>query len=312
MNSYFDRNPSKKLPNGKIERFFPFHICIEGLESKILCRDDSDYDVFVKIICVAAHRKEVILVVYTIVSNHAHCIILATDTDVADSFVNETKKLYSMYFKRKYNESKVLKRNDAKALFLDSDFYVRNAIAYVIRNALDNGAKSVQDYKWTGFKAAFCDGERSSGKCLRKVSTLTKNEKRLIMHTGDKLDDVDWLIDDAGELEPLSICDWRYIESAFNNEQSFFLRLIGGVNTSEMTNKLLIAPRRMRTDNELLLSANEISQRWLSANVNELSIEKRAKLLIYVYHSFKTTPSQLARVFELKEDTIRQLLGKKQ
>ena len=131
------------------------------------------------------------------------------------------------------------------------------------------------------------------------------------MHTGDKLDDVNWLIDEAGELEPVSICDWRYIESAFNNDQSFFLRLIGGVNTSEMTNKLLIAPRQMRTDNELLLSTNELSQRWFSANVNELSIEKRAKLLIYVYHSFKTTPAQLARVFELKEDTIRQLLGKK-
>lgn len=311
MKIVFDRNPYRRLHNGMTKRFFPFHICIEGLESKLLCRENSDYDVFVKIICVAAHRKGVILVVYTIVSNHMHCVILATDVNVADAFVDETKKLYSMYFNRKYNESKVLKRNAAKALFLDSDHYVRNAIAYVVRNALDNGAKNVQDYKWTGFKAAFCDGRYILGKCLRRVSTLTKNEKRHIMHTGDKLDDVDWLIDDAGELEPVSICDWQYIESAFNNEQSFFLRLIGCVNTSELNNKLLIAPRHMRTDNELLGSVNEISQRWFVANVSELSVEKKARLLLYVYHSFKTTPAQLARVFELKEDTVRQLLGKK-
>jgi hypothetical protein len=131
------------------------------------------------------------------------------------------------------------------------------------------------------------------------------------MHTGDKLDDVNWLINDAGELEPVSICDWHYIESAFNNEQSFFLRLIGGVNTSEMNNKLLVAPRRMRTDNELLVSVNEIAQRWFNANVNALSAEKKARLLLYIYHSFKTTPSQLARVFELREETVKQLLGKK-
>ena len=310
MKNVFDRNPYMKLSDGTTKRFFPFHICIEGLESKLLCREDSDYDVFVKIICVAAHRKEVSLVVYTIVSNHMHCVILATDIEVANSFVDETKKLYSMYFNRKYNQSKVLKRNDAKALFLDSDYYVRNAIAYVVRNALDNGAKNVQDYRWTGFKAAFCNGKSPSDKCLRKVCTLTKTERRLIMHTGDKLDDVGWLIDEAGELEPVSICDWHYIESAFNNEQSFFLRLIGGVNTSEMNNKLLVAPRRMRTDNELLVSVNEISQRWFTANVNVLSVEKKARLLLYIYHSFKTTSSQLARVFELREETVKQLLGK--
>ena len=311
MKSYFDRNPFKELPDGTNKKVFPFHICIEGLENKILCRDDYDYDLFVKVLCLCARRKNTILVMYTVVSNHVHCIVLAETQIVAESFANEIKKLYSMHFCKKYNDSSVLKRNDSKAIFLDSDFYVRNAIAYVIRNAMDNGATAIQDYRWTGFRAVFSGGRIPANKPVRQVSLLSCRDVRQIMHTGDKLDDVNWLIDEAGELEPVSICDWRYIESAFNNDQSFFLRLIGGVNTSEMTNKLLIAPRQMRTDNELLLSTNELSQRWFSANVNELSIEKRAKLLIYVYHSFKTTPAQLARVFELKEDTIRQLLGKK-
>lgn len=311
MKNYFERNPYRQLSDGRMTRVFPFHICIEGLESKVLCRDDSDYDAFVKIICLAVHRKDAVLVIYTVVSNHMHCLILATDIGVANSCADEIKKLYSMYFNRKYNEFKVLKRNDAKAIFLDSDYYVRNVIAYVIRNALDNGAGNVQDYKWTGFKAAFCNGKYSLGKRVRLVRSLTKNERRFLFHTGDKLDDVGWLIDDEGRLEPASICDWRYIESAFNNNQGFFLRLIGGVNTSEMNNKLLVAPRSRRTDNELLLSVNEIAQRWFSANVNELPVEKKARLLIYVYRSFKTTPAQLARILEIKSDTVRQLLGQK-
>lgn len=216
-----------------------------------------------------------------------------------------------MYFKNKYDDSAVLRRNDAKAIFLDSDYYVRNAIAYVIRNALDNGATTIQDYRWTGYSAVFCAVKVIIRKSVRQVKLLSRREVRQIFHTGDKLDDVGWLIDDEGRLEPVSICDWQYVESAFNNDQGFFLRLIGGVNTSEMNNKLLVAPRSRRTDNELLLSVNEIAQRWFAANVNELPVEKKARLLIYVYRSFKTTPAQIARIFEIKSDTVRRLLGQK-
>lgn len=310
MKFYFERNPYKVLPDGVARRVFPFHICIEGLESRILCRDDSDYDIFVKVICLCAHRKNTILVMYTVVSNHVHCVVLAENQVVADSFANEMKKLYSMYFKNKYDCSAVLRRNDAKAIFLDSDYYVRNAIAYVIRNALDNGATNIQDYRWTGFSAVFCTEKVVSRETVQQVRFLPRRKVRQLFHTGDKLDDVGWLIDDEGRLEPVSVCDWQYVESAFGNDQRFFLRMIGGVNTPEMNNKLLIAPRTRRTDNELLLSVNEISQRWFGVDVQALTNEKKSRLLKYVNHSYKTTPAQLARTFEIETDVVVRMLGR--
>ena len=311
MERRFERNPFRELPDGTITRVFPFHVSLEGLESKVLCREEADYDAFVKIICLCARRKNVILVIYAVVSNHSHCIVLASDQVSVDAFVDEIKKMFSMYFCRKYQDSAVLRRNDAKAIFLDSDSYVRNAIAYVIRNALDNGARSVQEYKWSGFRAAFCDGKVERGKKVRTVISLTKRERREIMHTGETIGDVRWLINDENELEPVSFCDWNYVENAFRNEQSFFLRLIGGVNTAEMNSKLVSGPRVIRTDGELLLSVNEIAQRWFSADVSELPMEKKARLLAYVSHSFRTTPAQLARIFEMKVDIVAQYLGRK-
>lgn len=310
MERRFERNPFRELPDGTVTRVFPFHVSLEGLESKVLCREEADYDAFVKIICLCARRKNVVLVIYTVVSNHAHCIILATSQAVADSFVDEIKKMFSMYFNKKYNDISVLKGTDAKAIFLDSDNYVRNAIAYVVRNALDNGAKNVQEYKWTGFRAAFCYGTTPASTKVRRVSGLSRREVRQVMHTGDKLDDVKWFINDADELEPVSFCDWRYVESAFKHDQSFFLRLIGCVNTAEMNAKLVYAPRVRRTDAELLLTANEISQRWFELNVSQLTIEKKARLMKYVSHSNKTTVSQMARIFELKMETVLHILGK--
>lgn len=311
MERQFVKNPVRELPDGSITRVYPFHVSLEGLERKVLCREEADYDMFVKFLCLCARRKNVVLVIYAVVSNHAHCIILAADQAGADSFVDDVKKVYSMYFSRKYQDLRVLKRNDAQAIYLDTDYYVRNAIAYVVRNAMDNGALSVQEYKWTGLRAAFCGGKVPAGKKVRQVKALSKREKRDIMRTGDRLYDVRWLINEANELEPVSFCDWRYVEGAFRHDQSFFLRLIGGVNTAEMNSKLIDSPRTRRTDNELMLSVDEISQRWFSTTVHDLPEEKKARLLPYVYHCFRTTTSQLARVFELSPEKICRLIGKK-
>lgn len=311
MKRCFERNPLRELPDGTITRVYPFHISLKGLESRVLCRDDSDYDVFVKYICICARRKNVILIIYAVVSNHAHCVILAPGQAAADAFAEDIKKLFSMHFARKYGDNSVMKGMDAAAIWLDSDYYLRNAIAYVVRNAMDNGATSIQEYRWTGFRAMFCGGKPPKGIATRSVKDLTKREIRMIMRTGDKLDDVRWLINRENELEPVSICDWRYVEEAFLHEQSFFLRLVGGVNTGEMNTMLEEAPRTKRTDAELLVSVNEVAQRWFKKDVRELSIEKKARLLLYIHHSFRSDPSQLARVFELSRDTVLRCLGKK-
>lgn len=311
MKRSFERNPLREFPDGTITRVYPFHVSLQGLETKILCREDSDYDAFVKYICISARRRNVILVVYAVVSNHSHSIILASSQTDADAFAEEIKKMFSMFFSKKYGDSAVMRGTDAKAIWLDSDYYLRNAIAYVIRNAMDNGAKSIQDYKWSGFRAMFCDGRLPKGSPVRSVVGLSKRDMRRIMRTGDKLDDVRWMINDEEELEPVSICDWRYVQDAFLGEQSFFMRLVGGVNTGEMNIKLVDAPRVKRPDGDLLISVNEISQRWFNTEVHNLTLEKKARLLQYVSHCFKTDPSQLARTFELGRETVVTTLGKK-
>jgi len=308
MKGRFERNPYRELPDGTVSRVFPFHLSLEGLDNRILCREDADYDLFVKVICVCARRKNVILVMYVVVSNHAHCVLLARSQTDADAFGEEVKRMISMHFCRKYGVGSAMQGIDVKAIWLDNDSYLRNAIAYVIRNAMDNGAIRIQDYAWTGFRGIFCGGKVSGKGTLIRVCNLSKRERRAIMHTDDDLRDVRWLLNDRLELEPVTICDWRYVEAAYKNDQSFFMRMVGSVNCSEMGNKLVDAPRVKRRDIELFRSVNEISQSWFQESVDKLSMNKKAKLLTYVAHSFRTDPSQLARVFSLdREDVLRML-----
>lgn len=281
---------------------------MEGLERTILCRDGEDYDAMVKILCVSARRKNVVLVIYAVVSNHCHAVVLARYQQDADDYGGEVKRMAAMWFSRKYGESGVLKGTDVKAICLDSDWYVRSALAYVPRNALDNGC-NVNEYPWSGYQAMFSQ-DVSKRVNVRPVSSLHRDEMRRIMHTADKLKDVPWLLDGSGRLIPSSICDSAYLEQAFGNDQSFFLRTIGSLNPAEMNQKLIDNPRKRLTDSEFYKHTAAVSLRWFKAELSRLSLEQKARLIPYISRTMKTSVPQLARTFGLNRDVIRKMLGR--
>lgn len=75
-----------------------------GLEDALLCKDDEDYDALVKVICVSAWRHNVIVVIYTVLSNHCHVAVLAERQESAQNYGNNVKKVFSMWHSRKYKE----------------------------------------------------------------------------------------------------------------------------------------------------------------------------------------------------------------
>ncbi len=299
------RYVTRELPSGETRAVYPFHVCIKGAETAVHCRDDEDYDVYVKYIAICARRKNVIVIVYAVVSNHCHVAVLAARQTNADAFAQELKKMYSQWFRAKYHESKILHRVDAQAILLDNDWYVRNALAYIPRNALDNGC-SVQDYPWSGFRAMFRSSPRPEGE---RVSSLTKRETGRIMHTRDSLKDVTWLLDQKGRLIPDSFCDTAYLEQAFNEEASFWLKTIGSVNSAEMQERLVEGPRRMLSDSEFLKIVADTVQRWFSQELTSLPREKKIRIVPYLWRSRKTTVNQLARVMNMTREEIAKILG---
>ena len=303
-----NRTVLRQMPDGSVRYAQPYHVSMEGQKTVVLCRDDEDYDAMVKIICVCARRENVIVIIYAVVSNHSHVAILAICQEDADAFSEEIKKMYSMWFSRKYGRTGIMRTVDVKALLLDNDWYTRNALAYVPRNALDNGC-NVYEYPWSGYKAMFSTAPYASPSA-RKIADMTKIERRDVMHTGDKLADVRWLVDDNGRLIPKSFCDFEYLEQAFEHDQAYFLKTIGGQNSAEMRHKLVEAPRHMLTDNEFLKIAEETSQRWFSSPIDQISIDRKIRLIPYMFRTVKTTVPQLSRSFGLPREEVSHILGR--
>lgn len=295
----------RRLRDGKESFVFPFHVSLEGLERCVICRDDSDCDAMVKSLCVCALRKNVIVIIYAVASNHAHAAVLARNRGDALAFGNELKRNYALKFKNRYGECNVLRRTTVDVRSISDMAYLRNVLAYIPKNAFDNGAANLGEYKWTGFRAMF----NSSKPGLIRVSSLTRREKEQIMRTGDNLSNVPWMLDSDNGLEPWSFCDCAYLEEAFNNDQTFFYRLLGTVSTAEMTQKTLVAPREMKTDALFLKDMEALAYDRYGMRLRDLGSEKKARLMQYARRNTKTTVPQLARVFGIDRETVSLLLG---
>lgn len=257
-------------------------------------------------ITLSAHKCATILVHYVVVSNHVHIILLAAEDTDAGNVAEEIKKTYSMWMRRKYNEIKVLNRLEIKVLALDSLWYLRNAIAYVTRNSLDN-SRSIDAYPWSAHRAFFASNVYSVG--TRMLSDLPLRKQREVLHSRHFPKGIRWQIDENNSLVPRSICNVRYVEAAFNGDIVFYMKTIGMVNLSEMKVKLVELSSNMQYDSEVYKIVSEISQRWFGKPLNQLSILQKARMISYVRRKIKTTSSQLARVFGIEKDKVHEILG---
>ena len=275
------------------------------MESTILCRDDEDYDAMVKYIFVCARRKKVRVIDYIVMSNHAHIAILAEKQECAKTYSDEVKRVYSMYFQNKYQCRKILQRTEVCIQYLDSDRYLRNALAYIPRNAIDAGSR-VEDYRWSGYRGMFADGR--CPEAVRRVADMSRREREAVFHTHEDLSSVTWLINERGELEPASCCDTRYLEDAFDNDHAFFLKIIGTQNMADMDYKLVSGPRSLLPDRELLEKAEDLSKSWFAKTIAEINHEKKIKLITFLYRTSHTTVAQLSRIFGLERATVERIV----
>lgn len=189
--------------------------------------------------------------------------------------------------------------------YLDSDWYVRNALAYIPRNAQDADYR-IEDYPWSGYRGMFVGGK--CAKACRRVSDLSNRERNLLFRTHMDLSSVPWLLNDSGNVEPASACDWEYLESAFNHDQVFFLKTIGQLNVAEMQQKLQLNKRVKHSDTEMMAIVSQMADKFFHLAVADLSPEMKARLIPNLYRSYRTSIPQLARCLQMQRDVVKGLI----
>ena len=302
----FQRVVYRTLPNGETRKMFPFHISLEGMESVLLCRCDEDYDHLEKCFYLAAHKTDSQVIISIAMSNHGHAAILAPSLEEAQRAGELIKKRHSQYLSWKYREPGILARSKVDVRYLDNDWYVRNTLAYDVRNAMDADCR-VEDYRWSGYRGMFVGGRCPPG--TRRVADLSRREREALFHTHEDLSQVPWRVNADGGVEPASACDYEYLESAFDHDQAFFLKVVGSLNPAEMRQKLVLNSRTRQTDAEMSSVVNNLADKWFHTSANGLTPEQKARLVTYLYRCYRTSIPQLARCLLLPRDVVADLLA---
>jgi hypothetical protein len=77
---------------------------------------------------------------------------------------------------------------------------------------------------------------------------------------------------------------------------------------TEMQQKLVDGPRRRQNDSEMYKTIDNISDQWFHCALADLSMDRKARLLPYIYRSYRTGIAQLSRCFGLGKAEVARML----
>lgn len=305
---YFNRTPVKVLPDGSLSTVFPFHVCTEGLEDRVIFRSDEDLKTAHNYIPICARRANVIVFVDCVVHTHMHSGVLARSYEDAQSFIDKYKITCSKYLTNKYGKGESLSLFNgvaAKPIPLEDNHHVRNTICYIIKNSLDVG-QMIDRYEWNSFRSLFCDGKIATG--TTAISALSYREKRNLLNVSSVRGDAPWLISGGGVIEPASYCDWHYAQEAFLNDQKYFYRVMGLTDCDQMKEEMVVAPLSWKTVDQLIPIIEDRCMKRYSKHLSDLTYGEKIPIIKAVWYSQKVSVAQLARCFSLRKEMVCRIL----
>lgn len=284
-----------------------YHICTDGQESPVLMKETEDYKIALIYLAIAAWKPGVQILAYCIMSNHIHVLITCENRKQAEQFIRMFKKAFAMYLKNKYKVAKVFNGIADSISLIDSIQYLRNCIAYILRNAVCAKVCSrIEDYPWSSYSCYFNKKTRSG----RHISSLGTRAIRALFRTRENLSVSPFYID-----ENCCILDWSFIrydlvEKTFNNSGRFFLLALGTCNDAKMEYEMACKPLIKVNDTEIANLAEEVARtKFNGRSLAELSAKDRCSMIKKLFFNNKSSIPQLSRVLGLPRSLISQILS---
>ena len=270
-----------------------FLLSTEHLEDSLWFRDLEDFKVAMSYVALEAlpHPKGFVLA-FILMSNHVHFVLKGRHEEVV-AFVNQFKRRYSIYYRRKYGVKEFLRDNglDAKEIPYE-DEAVERAIAYVLMNCVAAGiCTHPSQYPWGTGGIFFCP-EQTTGLCLKDLSGRAR--KRLIHSECDNLPG-EWSMNPDGYILPQNYVDTSAVGKLYRTPQrlNYFLN-----NSSKAKKRLSIDENLPAFKDQTLLAALPDLCRSLFQKDSFLKLgkEEQAEMARQIRFRFSADATQIARV----------------
>jgi putative transposase len=130
-----------------------YHVMARGNRKQMVFADARDRRHFLKIVSVALEKFGAECFAYCLMGNHFHLVIHTPHANIA-SVMHHIDGLYARYVNWRHNLTGRLWERPYTAILIDDTAYLRNAIAYVLRNPVEAGlAQTADRWYWSSYNA---------------------------------------------------------------------------------------------------------------------------------------------------------------
>ena len=279
-------------------------ITTDHLEDRLLFKDAEDFRVGMNYVAVQVHKKQVAVLVFILMSNHLHFILYCTRED-AEWFMNDLKKEYSKYLRKKYGSREHLRGNgvDIRLIPLENEA-LKRALAYVQMNCVAaNICGSPGDYPWgTGncfFQVPMVgkpDSPRGTAEPgSRPLAGIKDRERYRLLHSKADLPG-EWLMSESGYILPSSYVRKDLVENAFRSPKrmNYFLQ-----SSSKAKLRLETGEQSLPAFKDQVIVSALPDLCWSlfrKQRIAELSPEQLLELMRQLRFRFAANVNQIARV----------------
>lgn len=247
--------------------------------------------------------KKIEIIAFCLMSNHLH-IVAKGENAILKKFIISFKRRYSMWLARKYNEHKILHRTAFTIKEVDSTEYLKQVIAYVLRNPIAAGINvSPFQYKWSSASCYFRQKDIGSKK---DQTGLTGNGIRRIFKTRTLIIDGINIID--GEMADLmSFVKFTEVEAIFKTSRAL-MYFMSKDNDNEIELEMNTLKKVSYNDSTVINAIRQICEKkFQTSQINALGIHEKCSLVKYMKKNFNSSPKQIARILSLRLQTIAQI-----
>lgn len=280
-------------------------ITTEHLKAGLWFRDEEDYKVGMNFVAIQAHASRVVVLSFTLMSNHVHFVVKAESKKDAEAFIEGFKHRYSLYLRRKYGVKEFLRGNGVQIDFISPyDEAPEKAIAYVEMNCVAaNICSHPSQYPW-GTGCLFFDQRKPDG---RPLGSFSKRACKRLLHTDVESLPDNWLIGADGYILPQNYVDVEAVQAFFRTPQ----RMNWFLTNSSKAKKRLEADDNLPAfrDQVILAAVPDLCQSLFGKRkFSQLTRDEQVEFVRQLHFRFSAHVNQIARVCGLTYEQAARLM----
>ena len=282
-----------------------YHVSSHGLERNDIFKGKEDFIHGMNDIAICVLSFDVVILAFCLMSNHFHFVLYGS-AEECRRFSEEYKRRCGMRMRQMAGDVKGMKGNDVRIDRIDSQEYLENTIAYVLRNPLAAGISIMPYlYPWSSASVYFRNEVEPKG---LKVSQLSlRRRERVILRSHQTVPDT-YMIDTEDIILPSCYVDVKMVEKIFRHPARLLAFMARKIEP-DVEVRLGIMESVSITDQELLTQMNElIKLEFGKSSLCQLLMEERLNLCLLLKRNFGAGVKQISRVTRLSPNVVGKVI----